>query len=176
MVRLKFADVLGFTVPGQQIFNIYINGTLQQANFDIFNIVRAQNVAYDYVVPLYAQLQTGNLVIQVQQVQGGAQLQAISIMVTGASAGGATKLTGSGVLTTGSIPDGACIVPGATITLAGAVVGDPVTIGTYSSPLPSGLYVTGNIITANQATVQICNLSGIAINPGSPIYTATVVH
>lgn len=77
-ITLKFADVLGFTVPGQQVFNIFVNGTMQRPNFDIFNTIRAQNVAYDVVIPFYSNLTTGNVSIQVQQVSGGAQLQAVS--------------------------------------------------------------------------------------------------
>jgi len=95
-IRLKFADVLGFTVPGQQVFNIYINGTLQKANFDIFGTVRAQNVAYDVVLPLYANLGTG-LTVQVNQVAtgtNGAQLQAVSFVLnqTGGSSDWITQI------------------------------------------------------------------------------------
>lgn len=81
-VTLKFADVLGFTAPGQQLFNIYVNDTLQKANFDIFGTVRAQNTAYDVVLPLFASL-TGTVTVRVSQVAtgiNGAQLQAISIV------------------------------------------------------------------------------------------------
>jgi len=81
-ITLKFADVLGYTVPGAQVFNIFVNGTIQKPNFDIFGIVRAQNTAYDIGVT-YSLLTSGTLSVQAQQVQGGAQLQAISVVAQG---------------------------------------------------------------------------------------------
>jgi len=79
-ITLKFADVLGFSIPGQQVFNIYVNNTLQFASFDIFNTVRGQNVAYDVVLPIYANL-VGPIAISVSQISGSAQLQAVSMQL-----------------------------------------------------------------------------------------------
>lgn len=111
-IRLKFADVLDFTQPGQQVFNVTINGTLQQANFDIFNTIRAQNTAYDLVLSLYANL-TGNPVsVTVNQVSGSAQLQAVSFAAYSGTTDGWTYNAEAGTITAAA---GANILVGNTV-------------------------------------------------------------
>jgi len=156
-ITLKFADVLGYTAPGQQIFNIFVNDTLQKANFDIYGTVRARNVAYDVVIPVYANLTTGTVAIQVQQVQGGAQLQAVSLVVTGASSSNFTLLSNFGDLQSAinaACSSGTPLVFNKNITV------------TSTSTLCSGLSIQGNGFTisaaASSGTVNILSASGAA--------------
>lgn len=61
-----------------------------------------------------------------------------------------------------------------TITVAGAVVGDPVTLGLPASPDANGAF-TAWVSAANTVTVRFNNYSAVSINPASAIYKVSVI-
>lgn len=72
-----------------------------------------------------------------------------------------------------SAPDGACLE--STFALTGAVVGDPVALG-IGTALPSGVSATARISALDTAQIQICNLSGAAVDLTSRTFTVRVVR
>lgn len=172
-ITLKYADVLGFTAPGQQIFNIFVNGTLQRANFDIFNTVRAQNTAYDVVIPAYANL-AGNIIVTVQQISSGtqgAQLQAISIIPSAASS--TNWITG--VFNKPFVDSRQFIfapqTPGVSLTAATPVTitMSPCPIGVAGTDVGHYLYISGGTGTAEAVLIT----GGTCVSGGSGNITFT---
>ena len=72
-----------------------------------------------------------------------------------------------------SVPDGACLSN--TFTLTGAAVGDPVALG-VSTALPDGVSATPRVSATDTAQVQVCNLSGAAVDLTSRTFTVRVVR
>jgi hypothetical protein len=94
------------------------------------------------------------------------------VQSTGAGTGNTTPILGTASLTVGAVPDGTCLSPG-TISVTGAGLGDPVQISTTSA-LATGVQAIGQVTSANIATVQVCNLSGASVTPGTVSFKATV--
>lgn len=87
-----------------------------------------------------------------------------------------TKLSGSASIAfSSSIPDGACAVGGTTITVTGANTGDEVIVGALV-PLASGVESYAKTTSSNTVTVEVCNLSGGAVTPGTTTYSAEIFH
>ena len=72
-----------------------------------------------------------------------------------------------------SVPDGGCIEN--TFTLTGAALGDPVALG-VATALPAGVKATARVSATNTAEVQVCNLSGAAVDLSSRSWTVRVVR
>ena len=75
-VTLKFAEIL-YSTAGRRVFNIFINGSAIQANFDIVAQAGAPNTAVDrtYYVPV----SNGQILIQFAAVTDNPKVSAISI-------------------------------------------------------------------------------------------------
>lgn len=84
------------------------------------------------------------------------------------------RVSASSAIDFASIPDGACIEN--TYTLTGAVVGDHLATGVSGTVLPTGVFATTRVSAADTAQVQVCNLSGAAVDLSSRTYSARVVR
>jgi hypothetical protein len=84
------------------------------------------------------------------------------------------RVSASSAIDFASIPDGACIEN--TFTLTGAALGDPVALGVSGTALPTGLSATARVSATDTAQVQVCNLSGAAVDMSSRTFTARVVR
>lgn len=83
------------------------------------------------------------------------------------------RVSASGTIDFTSTPDGACRE--STLTLTGATVGDVVALG-VGTALPTGVSATARVSAADTAEVQICNLSGAAVDLTSRSWTVRVVR
>lgn len=93
--------------------------------------------------------------------------------VTVNSVAAATKVTGTSTIDFGSIADGACLQ--STYTLSGAATGDYVAAQRPSS-LADGVELTAWVSATNTVKIQVCNLSGGAVDPASATYGVALVR
>lgn len=84
------------------------------------------------------------------------------------------RISASSAIDFASINDGACLEN--TLTLTGAVLGDHVALGVSGTALPAGMMATVRVSAADTAQVQICNLSGAAVDLSSRTFSARVVR
>jgi hypothetical protein len=84
------------------------------------------------------------------------------------------RISASSAIDFASINDGACLEN--TLTLTGAALGDPVALGVSGTALPAGMMATVRVSAADTAQVQICNLSGAAVDLSSRTFVARVVR
>ena len=84
-----------------------------------------------------------------------------------------TYLMNSGTLNFPSINTGTCAAD-QTLTVTGANTGDAVAPGW--PVLPAGVFGVMLVSSTNTVTVRLCNLSGLAVDPPSATYRATIVR
>jgi hypothetical protein len=84
------------------------------------------------------------------------------------------RVSASSAIDFASINDGACIEN--TYALTGAVVGDHIATGVSGTVLPAGVSATTRVSAADTAQIQVCNLSGAAVDLTSRTYSARVVR
>lgn len=84
-----------------------------------------------------------------------------------------TYLMNNAALNFPSIPTGGC-ASDQTLTVSGANPGDAVAPGWPT--LPAGVFGIMMVTAANTVTVRLCNLSGLAVDPPSSTYRATIVR
>jgi hypothetical protein len=84
-----------------------------------------------------------------------------------------TYLMGNATLNFPSITTGTCAAD-QSISLSGANPGDSVAPGWPS--LPTGIFGAMFVSSTNTVTIRLCNLSGLAIDPPSSTYKATIVR
>ena len=83
-------------------------------------------------------------------------------------------ISASSAIDFASINDGACIEN--TFALSGSVLGDHIATGVSGTAMPAGVSVTIRVSAADTAQVQVCNLSGSAVDLSSRTYSARVVR
>lgn len=84
------------------------------------------------------------------------------------------RISASSAIDFASINDGACLEN--TLTLTGAALGDHVALGVSGTALPAGVSATVRVSAADTAQVQVCNLSGTAVDLSSRTFSARVVR
>lgn len=83
------------------------------------------------------------------------------------------RVSASSTIDFASVVDGACLEN--TFTLTGAALGDPVALG-VGTALPAGVSATARVSATDTAEIQVCNLSGAAVDLSSRSWTARVVR
>ena len=106
------------------------------------------------------------------QIAPGSNGQVLTT-VSGAAAW-SNGTTASSAIDFASIPDGACLSN--TFTLTGAALGDHLALGVSGTALPDGILATVRVSASNTAQVQVCNLSGAAVDLSSRTYSARIVR
>jgi collagen type VII alpha len=81
------------------------------------------------------------------------------------------NLSGTATIDFGSIGDGSCAA--STFTLTGVAAGDPV-VSKWPSTLETGLIGIMSGSATNTVQVRLCNFSGLALNPASQTFGASV--
>lgn len=84
------------------------------------------------------------------------------------------RISASSAIDFASINDGACLEN--TLTLTGAALGDHVALGVSGTALPAGVSATVRVSAVDTAQVQVCNLSGAAVDLSSRTFSARVVR
>lgn len=115
---------------------------------------------------------TPTTLITLGQITPGTNGQVLTT-VSGAAAW-SNGTTASSSIDFASIPDGACMSN--TFTLTGAALGDHLALGVSGTALPDGILATVRVSASNTAQVQVCNLSGAAVDLSSRTYSARIVR
>ena len=110
----------------------------------------------------------------VTSLTGTANQIAVSASTGAVTISIAAPLTASGAIDFAEIPDGACLSN--TLTLTGAALGDHLALGVSGTALPDGVWATARVSASNTAQVQVCNLSGAAVDLSSRTYSARIVR
>lgn len=140
-------------------------------------IVRVTNIAGDTLTITRAQegtaASTKNAAGKVYLMTAGLTAKVINVDLPSVFG---SKFTGNATFAFGSaINDGTTAQGGSTISVPGAVVGDPVFMGSNPA-MPAGVTVWGKVTSAGVVTVEVQNLSGAPYTPPSTVYTAMVIH
>jgi len=83
------------------------------------------------------------------------------------------RVSGTSAIDFASLPDGACLE--SAFALTGAALGDAMAFGA-SVALPTGVVGTARVSALNTAQIQVCNLSGAAVDLAITTFTARVVR
>lgn len=158
-VKLKYAENF-FTAANQRKFNVNINGTAVQTNFDIFAQAGAANTAFDQTFTVSS---AGSITIQFVPVVSNPNISAIEIL----------QATGIAVSVT---PGAASLLASQTQQFTATVTGTATTGVTWSLAPAVGTITTGGLYTApsNIPATQTVTVTATSIADATKSGAATV--
>lgn len=183
-VGVTGADCTSTTSAGTFAATLYANSTITPAGTSYsarYQPARGSGWTETWVVgasntKLYqiraTTVPTPTVTFQPSQIAPGSNGQVLTT-VSGAAAW-SNGTTASSAIDFASIPDGACLSN--TFTLTGAALGDHLALGVSGTALPDGILATVRVSASNTAQVQVCNLSGVAVDLSSRTYSARIVR
>jgi glucose/arabinose dehydrogenase len=170
-VKLKYAEIF-YTAANQRKFNVNINGTAVQTNFDIFAQAGAANKAFDQTFTVSS---SGTITIQFVPVVSNPKISAIEILqATGIAV---SVSPGSATLAASQTQQFTATVTGTTTTgvtwsLAPAL-GTITTGGLYTAP--SSIAATQTVTVTATSTADVTKSSSATVTLSSP-FTAVPIR